>query len=94
MKENSAFIFFVESDYKRRKNEELTKKYINRIAIEENDQFEIIAVQDIKFSMYELCDESKKKIELSLKSFETQFRKVKFQHCYSKVPYFDKPWKY
>ena len=53
MKEKQAFKFFVgDSPYEWQRNQEIVSTFLNRIAIDEDDQYEVISVEDVQY-----CDE-------------------------------------
>ena len=81
MKEKQAFIIFINdpldpSD----RNEAISKLYMNKIAIEENDQMEILKVQNTKikwipiYKKFCLTDKGKRIINASLKAYQSNVK--------------------
>ena len=50
MKEKQAFIFFVsDSPHDWERNREIFSLYLNRIAVDENDECEVISIADVEY---------------------------------------------
>ena len=78
MSEKSHFIFFVcDRTWPYTRNEEISKSYINRIAIDENDQFEVFRVHKIQINFndksYHITGKSKTKIKQTLNLYHSRF---------------------
>ena len=56
MKEKQAFKFFVgDNPYEWQRNGEIFSTFLNRIAIDEDDQYEVISVEDIQYGDVNDC---------------------------------------
>ena len=82
MNEKSHFIFFVcDRTWPYTRNEEISKSYINRIAIDENDQFEVFRVHKIQINFndksYHITGKSKTKIKQTLNLYHNLHGKAK-----------------
>ena len=82
MNEKRHFIFFVcDRIWPYARNEEISKSYMNRIAIDENDQFEVFKVHKIQINSkdkgYHITGKSKTKIKQTLNLCHNLDRKAK-----------------
>ena len=71
MKEKQAFIFFVsDSPFEWERNQEIFLFYLNRISVNEDDQFEVILVEDVEYlaPFFDPEDTSKDSLTMDLRS--------------------------
>ena len=79
MKEKRVFLIFVSESERSYRNEEISNCYMNKIAIDENDQLEILKIQylQIPISTNIFTGKIKTRIQGALNFYQAKIKEVK-----------------